>query len=40
MRTMIVGILLAGVVGLGAALGTMWLQRVTSLGRTASSDGK
>ena len=40
MRTMIIGILLAGIFGLGAALGTMWIQRVTSLGRTASNDGK
>ena len=40
MRTMIVGILLAGIFGLGAALGTMWIQRVTSLGRTASNEEK
>ena len=40
MHTMIAGILLAGVVGLVAALGVMYLQRVIPLDRMASNEGK
>lgn len=38
MHAMIAVILLAGVLGLAAALGTMWLQRVLPMDRMASHE--
>jgi hypothetical protein len=40
MHTMIAVILLAGVFGLAGALGTMWIQRVLPMDRTAGSKGR
>lgn len=39
MHAMIAVILLAGVLGLAATLGTMWLQRVLPMDRMASDEG-